>query len=147
MTRPQEREESFLEGADPVHRKRIEIAIDPGINHANLFLDLQGRELRLFQKLGQARAAREQALRRRIEIGTELRESRHFAVLREFALDLARDLFHRLSLRGGANARNGKADIHGGSYALIEKIRLKKDLTVGDRDDIRRNIGRNVIGL
>ena len=104
--------------AHPVDRKRIEIAIDPGVDHANLFLDLQGRELRLFQKLGQARAAREQALGRRVEIGTELRERRHFTVLREFALDLAGDLFHRLGLRRGADARDRKADVHGGPDAL-----------------------------
>src|SRR3984893_17359351 len=147
VARAQEREEPVLEGPHPVNRKRIEVAIDPGIDHANLFLHFQRRELRLFQKLGQARAAREQALGRRVEVGTELRERRHFTVLREFALDPARDLLHRLGLRRGADARDRKADVHGGPDALIEEIRLKKDLAIGDRDDIRRNISRNVVGL
>src|ERR1700720_2625518 len=53
VARAHEREEAVLEGPHPVNRKRIEIAIDPGIDHANLFFDLQRRELRLLQKLRQ----------------------------------------------------------------------------------------------
>jgi len=49
MARPQKREESFLEGAHPVHRKRIEIAIDPSINHANLFSTFKGENCACFK--------------------------------------------------------------------------------------------------
>src|SRR5580704_15844884 len=46
VARAQEREEPVLKGPHPVNRKRIEVAIDPCIDHANLVLDLQRRELR-----------------------------------------------------------------------------------------------------
>ena len=130
-----------------VDRKRIEIAVDARVDHADLLLHLQRRELRLLQKLGQSRAASEQALRRGIEIGAELGESRHLAVLRELALDAARDLLHRLGLRRGADARHREADVHRRPDALIEQIGLEEDLAIRDGDDIGRNVGRHVVGL
>ena len=80
-------EQAVLEGAHAVDRERIEIAVDAGVDHDDLLLHLQRRELRLLQELGQPRAAVEQALRRGVEVGAELREGRHLAVLRELALD------------------------------------------------------------
>jgi hypothetical protein len=52
----------------------------------DLLLDRQRRELRLLEQLGQALAAVEQALGRGVEVGAELREGRHLAVLGELAL-------------------------------------------------------------
>ena len=43
-----------------------------------------------------------------VEVGAELRERRQFAELREVALELAGDLFHRLDLRGGTDARTDR---------------------------------------
>src|SRR5579862_758393 len=118
-----------------------------GVDHASLLLHLQRRKLRLLQKLGEARAARQHTLRRCIEIRTELRESGHFAVLREFALDLARDLLHRLGLRRGADARHREADVHRRANALIEQVGFQEDLPVGDGDDVGRDVGGDVVGL
>jgi hypothetical protein len=47
-------------------------------------------------------------LRLGVEVGTELRERRQFAELRQIALDAAGDLFHRLDLRRRTDARNGQ---------------------------------------
>jgi hypothetical protein len=41
----------------------------------------------------------------RVEVGAELGEGRHLAVLGELALDRAGDLLHRLDLRRRADAR------------------------------------------
>src|SRR6202521_4014657 len=143
----QQRQQAILELAHLGDRKRIEIAVDAGINRHDLLFHLQRRELRLLQQLGQARTAVEQALRRGIEIGAELRERRHFAVLRQLALDLAGDLFHRLGLRRRSDARHRKADVHRGPNALEEQVGLEEDLAVGNRDHIGRNVGRHVVGL
>ena len=48
-----------------------------------------------------------------VEIGTELRESRQLAELREVELDLAGDLFDRLDLRGGTDAADRETDRNG----------------------------------
>jgi hypothetical protein len=83
------------------------------ITHDLLF-DRQRRELRLLQQLGQARAAVEQALGRGVEVRAELREGRHFAILRQLQLDRAGDLLHRLGLRRRADARHRQTDVHAG---------------------------------
>ena len=103
--------------------------------------------MRLLEKFGQACAAIEQSLRRRVEIGPELREGGHFAVLRELALDATGDLLHRLGLRGRAHARHRQAHVHGWANALIEKVGFQEDLPVGNGDDVGRNVGGHVVGL
>ena len=55
--------------------------------------------------------------------------------------------FMRLDLRGGTDARNGQADGHGGTHALIEQIRFQINLPVGNRNHVRRDVSRNVAGL
>ena len=136
-----------LEAAHGGDLDRIEIAVNAGIDHHHLLLDLHRRELRLLEQLGQARAAIEQALGGGVEVGAELGEGGHLAILRELALDLAGDLLHRLHLRGRAHARHRQAHIHRGPDALIEQIGLEEDLAVGDGDDVGRDIGRHVVGL
>src|SRR4029077_5830916 len=85
MLGAQQRQQPAFEGAHAVHRHRIKIAVDARVDHADLFFHLEWRELRLLEKLGQARAAVEQALGRGIEIGAKLPESSDIAVLRELA--------------------------------------------------------------
>src|SRR5271167_2990151 len=140
----QEAKETVLESAYAIDRERIEIAVDAGIDDANLLLHAQRRELRLLEKLGQPRAAVEEPLRGGVEVGAELRKSRHLAILGELALDAAGNLLHRLGLRGGADARHREPDIHGRPDALIEQVGLKKDLAVGNGNNIGGNIGRHV---
>ncbi len=86
-------------------------------------------------------------LRRRVEVGAELRERRHLAVLREVEAQRAGDLLHRLDLRRAADARHRDADVHGRADAGVEQVGLEEDLAVGDRDDVGRNVGRHVAGL
>src|SRR6516162_71789 len=109
----QQRQQTLLEGAHPRDRDRIEIAVDARIDDADLLLHLERGELRLLEQLGQAGAAVEQPLRGRVEVGAELREGRHLAILRELALDAAGDLLHRLGLRRRAHPRYREANIHG----------------------------------
>ena len=86
-------------------------------------------------------------LRLRIEVGTELRERRQFAELRQITFDTAGDLFHRFDLRGGTDARHGETDGNGGTNALIEQIGFQINLAVRDRNHVRRNVSRNVARL
>src|SRR5665213_596064 len=143
----QQRQQAVLEGAYLVERKRIEIAVGAGPDHADLLFHLQRRELRLLQEFSQSRAAIEQALGRGVEVRTELRERRHFAVLGELALDLAGDLLHRLGLRRRSDARHRKADVQRRANTLEEQVALEVDLAVGNRNHVGRDVGRDVIGL
>src|SRR3984885_6203973 len=68
----QRAEQTVLEGAYAVDRQRIEIAVDPGKDDADLLLQGQRRELRLLEQFGEPRAAVEQALRGGVKVGAEL---------------------------------------------------------------------------
>ena len=46
-----------------------------------------------------------------------------------------------------AHARHRDADVDGRAHAGVEELRLEEDLAVGDRDDVRRDVGRHVAGL
>ena len=59
---------------------------------ADLLLDRQRHVLALLQHLDQALAAIELPLRGGVEVGAELREGRHLAVLREVEAQRAGDL-------------------------------------------------------
>src|SRR5687768_1685703 len=89
------RKQAALEPADVGYGQTVEIAVDASEDHDDLLLGLQRRELRLLQKFRQARAAVEQALGGSVEVGAELREGSHLAVLRQLPLDRAGDLLHR----------------------------------------------------
>ena len=103
--------------------------------------------MRLLQQFGQARTAVQQALGRSVEVGTEFREGGHLTILGEFTLHRAGNLFHRFRLGGRAHTRHRQTDVHGRADTLVEQVRLKEDLAVGDGDHVRRNIGRHVVSL
>ena len=112
-----------------------------------LRLDGHRLVLGLLEELDDARAAVERGLCAGVEIGAELRERGELAILREVALDFSGHLLHRLDLRGGADARNRKPDRNRGPHALVKQVGFQVDLAVGDRDDVRRDVGRHVAGL
>ena len=83
---------------------------------SDLLFDRQGRILLLLQNLDQVLAAIQLLLRGLVEIGTELREGRQLAILRQIEAQAAGDLPHRLGLRVAAHAADGDADVDGGAH-------------------------------
>src|SRR5207237_1786073 len=77
----------------------------------------------------------------------ELREGCKLAVLREVEAERPGDLLHRLYLRRAADARDGVADVNRGAYPTVEEVCFEEDLPVRDRDDVRRDVCRDVSGL
>src|SRR5690606_34274702 len=136
-----------LEAADLRHFDAVQIAARAGVDRHDLLFHGQRRVLRLLQQFGQAGAAGQQALGRDVQVRAELREGGHFTILGQLALDRAGDLFHRLDLGRGADARHRDADVHGRTDALIEQVRFQEDLAVGDRNHVGRDVGRHVVGL
>src|SRR3989338_5270588 len=110
-------------------------------------LSLDWRILKLFQNFDRSLATFELALGRIIEVRTELRESFEFAELREVELERTCHLFHRFYLRARTNARNGRSHVYRRANALIEKICLQENLSIGNRNHVRRNISRDISRL
>ena len=86
-------------------------------------------------------------LRRFIEVRAELCKCRQLAKLCEVDTQRTGDLLHRLDLCRTADAGNRVADVDSRTHARVEKIGFEKDLSVGDRDHVRRNVSRDVAGL
>ncbi|EAV43677.1 hypothetical protein SIAM614_03331 [Stappia aggregata IAM 12614] len=74
-------------------------------------------------------------------------KGRHFAVLSQFTLNRAGNLFHRLDLSGRAHAGHRQTNVHGRADTLVEQVRFQEDLTVGDRDHVGRNERGHVVAL
>jgi len=82
-----------------------------------------------------------------VEIGTKLGKGRKFAILGKIQAHCARNLLHGLDLRGAANAGYGKTNIDCRTHTGIEQIWFKINLSVGNGNDVCRNIGRNIACL
>src|SRR5216683_758681 len=67
--------------------------------------------------------------------------------LRQGQLQSPRDLPHRLDLRVAADPGYRAAHVNGRPDTGVEQVGLEEDLPVGDRDDVSRDIGRDVVGL
>src|SRR5262245_40146668 len=133
-----------LEVTDAFDRDVVNVAVRRGPDHRNLFLDVHRLVLRLFENLGQTLAAGQLALRGGVEVGGELGEGRHRAVLREFQPQRARDLLHRLDLRVAAHATDRIAHVDRGTDAGVEEVGFEEDLAVGDRNHVSRDVRGNV---
>ncbi len=92
-------------------------------------------------------AAIELRLRRLIQLGTEQRKGREFAVLRQIQTQRSGHLAHGFDLRAAAHAAHRKTDVDGRPYVGVEQIGQQEDLAVGDGNHVGRNVGGNVAGL
>ena len=50
-------------------------------------------------------------------------------------------------LGGGTDTRHGETDVDGGANTTEEELSLQEDLTVGDGNDVGRNVGRHITTL
>src|SRR5664279_1703109 len=57
------------------------------------------------------------------------------------------DLLHRLGLGRRAHPADGDTDVEGRALARVEQVGLEEDLAVRDRDDVGRDVRRDVAGL
>ena len=121
-------------------RHVVHVAVLDGPDHRHLHFDRHRVMLRLLEELDDALAAIDLGLRRRVELRAELGERRQLAELREVALELAGDLFHRPELRRRPDARHRDADRNRRPDALVEQVGFEEDLSVGDRDDVGRDV-------
>ena len=103
--------------------------------------------MRLLEDLDDARAALELGLGGLVELGAELRERLQLPILGEIETKTAGDGLHRLDLSVAAHTRHRDAHVDGRPDSGEEEAALEIDLSVGDRDDVRRDVGRDVTAL
>ena len=113
----------------------------------DLILDRVGRVLRLLEQLDQARTTVQLRLGSRVKIGGEGREGLQLAVLRQLQAQTSCHFLHCLDLSGAADAGHRHTDVDGRAHTLVEQVGLQEALAVGDRDDVGRDEGRDVVGL
>ena len=143
----QEAVELRLELLEAWRRDVVELAGRRRVEDRDLLLDRQRLVLRLLDDLAELLAARQLVAGGLVEVRRELGERGQAPVLGEIQLQRRRDLLHRLRLRRGAHPGHRDADVQRGPLAGVEQVGLEEDLAVGDRDHVRRDVGRHVAGL
>src|SRR6187200_2404062 len=140
-------QEVGLEAADVLDGDVVELAGGAQPDGDDLLLDRRRRGLALLEQLDEASALRELGSRRRVEVGGEHRERLEGAVLREVELESTGDGLHSLDLRGAADAGHRDTHVDGRADVGVEQVGLQVDLAVGDRDDVGRDVRRDVTRL
>jgi hypothetical protein len=105
------------------------------------------RVLGLLEELSETGTSVEEVSGGSIQIGTELGESCDFSVLGEVKLQGTGNRLHEFGLGGGTDSRDGETDVDCWSDTLEEELGLQEDLSVGDRNDVGRNVGRDITTL
>ena len=136
-----------LEGPHRLDLQVVEGAAGTREDREHLVLDRQRRVLALLQELDQPFAARQLLQGDPVEVGAELGERRERPVLRQVEAQGAGVLAHRVDLRVAADPADRDADVDRRAHAGEEEVALEEDLPVGDRDDVGRDVGRDVAGL
>ena len=117
------------------------------VQDGNLLFDGDGAVAVLLEHLDDALALGQTRLGVGVQVGAELGEALQLTVLRVDQLQRTGDLLHGLDLGVAADTGNRDAGVDGGADARVEQLRLKEDLTVGNGNDVRRDIGGNVARL
>ena len=82
-----------------------------------------------------------------VQAGAEAGEVFQLLELRQRHPQVARDAAQRASLRLAAHARHRQAQVHRRELVAPHQPRRQVDLPVGDRDQVGRDVGRQVLGL
>ena len=82
-------------------------------------------------------------LSRRVKVGSQLGERFQFGERRQVQTHTAGYLFHTGNLSVAADSRNRNTGVHSRSLTAEEQVRLKVNLTVGNGNDVGRNVRGN----
>ena len=82
-----------------------------------------------------------------VEIGTERRERLELAVLGKIDTQPTGHVLHCPRLSRATDTRHRDADVDGRAHTGVEQVGLQEALAVGDRDDVRRDVGGDVVAL
>ena len=125
----------------------LQVAVNGRVQDGNLLFDGDGAVAVLLEHLDDALTLGQTGLGVGVQVRAELGEALQLTILRVNQLQRTGDLFHGLDLGVAANAGNRDAGVDGGADTRVEQLCLKEDLTVGNGNDVRRDIGGNVARL
>src|SRR5690606_53371 len=103
--------------------------------------------LRLLEDLDDPAATLQLGERRGVELRPELGEGGQLTELRQVETQRAGDLAHGPDLSATTDTGHRLTGVEGRADALEEQVGLQEALAVGDRDDVGRDVGRDVVGL
>src|SRR5438552_8524022 len=142
-----EAEEVALEVLHLRRRDVVEVATRDRVDDHDLLHEGQRLVLRLLHHFDGLLAAPQLLLRRLVEVGAELGEGRELAVLRDVGPQALDHGVHGLPSRVAADPGHRQAGVHRRADPLVEQVGLEVDLAVGDRGEVRRDVGRDVVRL
>src|SRR6476619_3679386 len=140
-------EQLGLERADVLDGDVVELAGRAGPDRDDLLLHGVRRALRLLEQLDESRTTGELGSRGGVEVGGEHRERLHGTELREVELESTGDGLHRLDLRSTTDSGDRDTHVDGRTHVGVEQVGLQVDLAVRDRDDVGRDVRRDVARL
>ncbi|KAH3663765.1 hypothetical protein OGAPHI_005167 [Ogataea philodendri] len=143
----QVRNELLLESGNLVKWDTVQVTVDTGVDDWNLLLSSKWRVLLLLQQLGQSLTSGQGLLGRGIKVRTELSESSNFSVLSQEQLQRTSNLLHGLNLGSRTDSRHRQTDVDSWSDTLVEQFSLQEDLTIGNGNDVGRNVSRDITTL
>src|SRR5487761_1099097 len=147
LGRIQIRIQPLFKSFDVFHFHVVQNARRARIQDDDLLLHRERLELRLLQQLRQTLAAIELAERHLIKIAAELRERRQLTILREVELQRRANLLGCFTGGGKTYPADRQTHVHRRTNAGIEQVGLEENLSIGDGNHVRRNIGGNVARL
>ncbi|KAH3658809.1 hypothetical protein OGATHE_006535 [Ogataea polymorpha] len=139
--------ELLLEFWDSLDWDVVQETVDTSVNDWHLLLRSLWRVLLLLQQLSQSLTSRQGLLSRGIKIRTELSKGSNFSVLSQEQLQRTSNLLHGLNLSSGTNSGHRQTDVNSWSDTLVEQFCLQEDLTIGNRNDVGRNVSGDITTL
>src|SRR5262245_50567813 len=140
-------EQLALEISRHLYREIVDVSIRCCPDDDDLLFHVHRLILRLFEKLGQTLPASDLSLRRRVEIGAELRKGSLFPILRKFEPERSGNLLHRFDLRVATDTTDRVSDVDRRADAGVEQIGFEENLSISDRDNVGWNVSGNVARL
>ena len=140
-------DQELLEILDFLNGDAFEQTVHTAINDSDFAFDIPGMILRLNEDLLVLTTAVDDSSGNGVDIATELGERLEFTILSLGDLKGTGDLLHTLDLGVTADTRHGDTYVDGGANTLVEEACFEEYLTIGDRDDVGRDISGDVTGL
>ncbi len=147
MPRPHELPQLTLESLHVLDDHVVHVPLRHRIQDEHLLLDRKRLVLGLLENLDDAAATLELGEGSRVQLGAELGEGRQLAELRQVETQRTGDLPHGVDLGGTTDTGHGLPGVHRRADALEEQVGLQEYLAVRDGDDVRRDVGRDVVSL
>mmetsp|Transcript_14062 Transcript_14062/g.32734 ORF Transcript_14062/g.32734 Transcript_14062/m.32734 type:complete len:449 (-) Transcript_14062:207-1553(-) len=141
------REPCLLEVLDVLDGDAIAVSLDTDEERRDDLFGFLRFVLSLLEEFVQTDTTVQLLLGGGIQIGTELGECGDLTVLGEFELHGTGDGGGGLVLSGGSDTGDRETDGNGGTLTLVEELGFQENLSIGNGNNIRGNVGGHISSL